>query len=101
VREFAATAYPIHVEPAPHLQGVIEPTTALAYDFVHITNANVSPDIIYSVTKALYESKAELAATFKPLEAFSQGEMAKKDKVVPYHPGAIKFYKEKGMWPPK
>jgi len=73
----------------------------LAYDFVAVTQAGVSDDLIYKVTKALYENKEALVSTFKPLSGFSQDKMAKKGKQIPYHAGAIKFYKEQGLWPPK
>jgi TRAP-type uncharacterized transport system substrate-binding protein len=42
-----------------------------------------------------------LAATFAGLRRFDPKEMAIAYEGLEYHPGAIKFYKEIGQWPPK
>jgi TRAP-type uncharacterized transport system substrate-binding protein len=54
------------------------------------------------VTKALHGGKKAFMASFKPLGFnFSPDKMAKSLPAGEYHPGAIKFYKEVGLWPPK
>ena len=72
-----------------------------AYDVVFFTNAKTPDDVIYKITKAVYENKKDMAAVFPALNRFHPETMAKKYKVLQYHPGAIKFFQEKGMWPPK
>lgn len=93
--------YPMLLKPSRPNYGIAEPTYVAAFDLLFITNKTVSEDVIYKVTKALYNGKKALFASFKPLGAnFHPKKMAKILPAGDYHPGAIKFYKEVGMWPP-
>jgi TRAP transporter TAXI family solute receptor len=94
-------AYVMRVEPEPGIDGVTRPTNVVAFDLVLNTAADVPENVVYRVTKAIYESPAELAATFAPFRLFSPHQMAKPLPDVPMHPGAIRFYQEAGLWPPK
>lgn len=94
--------YPDLVQPSESHYGIVGPTYMLAIDFVLMTNKNVSEDLIYDVCKTLHAGKKALTASFKPLgEDFFPEKMAKPLAAGEYHPGAIKFYKEIGIWPPK
>jgi hypothetical protein len=57
--------------------------------------------VVYKVVKALHGNKKGLLASFKGLGGFKPNRMTKKYAGLQYHPGAIKFYKEVGQWPPK
>jgi uncharacterized protein len=92
-------SYVITVNPAPNLDGITEPTHLVAFDMVLYTSASVPEDVIYRTTKALYENKKELVDTFRPFAIFNPKHMAVPVKDVPYHPGALKFYKEIGIAP--
>ena len=87
-------------KPGPANPGVLAPMHAMAYDGVVIASSKTPDDVVYKFTKAMYENKADMAQTFPVFNLFDQKEMAKKEPF-PYHDGAIKFYKEKGLWPPK
>jgi len=86
--------------PGPDNPGVLGPSYSIAYDMLVVAGAGVSDDVVYRLTKALYENKADLISSLPSFEMFDPKEMAK-PMPVPYHPGAIKFYKEKGIWPGK
>jgi len=45
----------------------------------------------------MYNNKASLKAAFGTIARFKPKAMAIENPV-PYHPGAIKFYKEMGVW---
>jgi len=60
-----------------------------------ITNPSTDAEYVYTVAKVLYESLEKLLHFHK---AASQISLEKAPQVpVPLHPGAIKFYKEKGL----
>ena len=94
--------YALEVKPSPANYGIDEPAYVGAMDFVFLTNKDLSEELIYNITKVMHGGKAEFFKTFKPLGAnFSPELMAKNLPAGEYHPGAIKFYKEAGLWPPK
>jgi TRAP transporter TAXI family solute receptor len=92
-------SYVLTVAPAPGIDGVAQPTKLIAFDMVLNSSTHVSEDIIYRAVKALYESKADLAATFPPFALFAPDKMGKPVQGVENHPGAARFYKEAGIAP--
>ncbi|MPZ56897.1 MAG: TAXI family TRAP transporter solute-binding subunit [Rhizobiales bacterium] len=94
-------SYPTVLNPAPPLDGIIEPTMVMAYDVVLFTNVNVKEDVVYRITKAVHENKTDMAGVFRPMAGFEPNRMATEYDDLRYHPGAIKYFKEIGQWPPK
>jgi uncharacterized protein len=92
-------AYVTLVKPAPNLDGISEPTKLVAFDMAFFTNKKEPDDLVYEVTKTLHDNKAALVAIFKPFGLFQPDHMAKVIKDVPFHPGALKYYKEIGIAP--
>ena len=86
-------------QPRPGLTGVLAPTTMLAFDLAIVAGTHVSDDAAYQVAKTLYEHGAELKKMSPVFGSFNPKDMAKKFSILEYHPGAIKFYKEQGLWP--
>ena len=90
-------SYLLNVKPAPNIEGLKEPTNIVAFDMQFFTNKDVADDIVYTVTKTLHENKGEMVKTFRPMALFDPKRMAKPLKAVPFHPGALKYYKEVGL----
>ena len=63
-----------------------------------ITHANVDEDLVYRLTKLLYENRAEVAEKHPAAKALNPKNVIR-DTGIPFHPGAIKYYKEVGIWP--
>jgi len=57
--------------------------------------ADLPDDLVYGITKALAKNADDLGAVVKDVKGLTVKEMAL-DVGVPYHPGALKFYKEAG-----
>ncbi len=63
-----------------------------------ITHANVPEDVVYNLTKLMYENRSEIVEKHPAGRAINPQNVIK-DTGTPFHPGAIKFYKEAGIWP--
>lgn len=85
------------IEPAPQLTGIKFPSNLMAFDYTLFSGKDVEDDLVYYVVKLMYENVDELRAT-GALWAEFQGETMSKDVGLAYHPGAIRFYKEAGLW---
>ncbi len=68
------------------------------YDMLLVCAASLSEDAGYEIIKALYENTDELAPIHRALKLWTQDVMFSPDPLVPYHPGAVKFFKEQGLW---
>ncbi|MBI2953087.1 MAG: TAXI family TRAP transporter solute-binding subunit [Chloroflexi bacterium] len=60
--------------------------------------ATLSPDAAYEVTKALYENDKDLHPIYVWLKGWQQQTMFDPAPPAPYHEGAVRFWKEKGLW---
>ena len=58
---------------------------------------HVSDDVVYRVTKAMFENKKALVGASPMWRGFSPKGMSKKQSGLEYHSGAIKLFKEKGI----
>lgn len=101
MQKFLPGAYPMVVKPSRRAHGFDKPTNIVGFDFLLLTSIKVSDDVVYKVVKAIHGNKPGLLASFKGLGLFNPGRMSKTYAALQYHPGAIKFYKEVGQWPPK
>jgi len=85
------------VKPSPKLPGVVEPTNVMTYDYTFFASTSTKEDTVYEAVKTLHKSEKQLMATGPIWRGFNGDRMANKVDV-PFHPGAIKFYKEIGIW---
>lgn len=82
---------------AGSMPGVTEDATYIAFPQVVFTHKNVPDDVVYEMTKAMFEGKEVMAATFPPFKAFDPKAMHGDPGAAEFHPGALKFYQENGM----
>ena len=86
------------VNPAPHIAGVDKPSPVQTIDVVLGAGAHVSDEVVVQVAKALRDNKKGLVEGHPNFNAFQEKEMAKPQPSLPYHPAAIKYFKETGLW---
>lgn len=98
-KHFPATAR--RVEPGPGRVGIREPIYLAEYPFYLVGAEQLPEEAAYRIVKVLWEKNAELFPMHARLRAWVKEGYVDEDATIPYHPGAIRFYKEAGAWSPK
>jgi hypothetical protein len=86
------------VNPAPHIAGIDKPSPVQTIDVVIGVGTHVADDVVYQFAKAMRENKKDLAAGHPNFNRFDEKEAGKVQPTLPHHPGAIKYFKEVGIW---
>jgi uncharacterized protein len=92
-------AYPLYARfeiPANSYQGLTNPVKTIAVYSAIVVRNDMPADLVYQMTKTLYEERAVIArghaaGKFITPETFTAG------IAIPFHPGAQKYLKEKGL----
>ncbi len=90
-------SYPA-VTKAGSVTGAVKDVALLNNDIYLVGSKSFSDEAAYTVVKTLWENMSELWAAYPSLKSWQQSRMVSRKAVIPYHPGAIKFFKEKGVW---
>jgi TRAP-type uncharacterized transport system substrate-binding protein len=86
------------VKPAPHIAGIDQPAPVQTIDVVIGVGAHLADDVVVQFVKAMRENKKALAAGHPNFNRFDETEAGKAQPSLPHHPGAIKYFKEAGIW---
>ena len=85
--------------PAATYRGQDEAFFGLNVGSMHIiTGADQDEDLIYEVTRTLWEHRSEVVEKHAAGRAI-QPEVVVRDTGVVFHPGAVRYYQEIGIWP--
>ncbi|MDF0595332.1 TAXI family TRAP transporter solute-binding subunit [Psychromarinibacter halotolerans] len=90
--------YPLEVGPNPAMPEITEPVVVSAYDIFLTTSASLSDEEATNILTALYDAFPQLREDYPPLRGGSQDGLGFSSNTVPYHPAAIAFFKDKGLW---
>jgi TRAP transporter TAXI family solute receptor len=77
---------------------VVEDTCFLAYDTYLVASKAVGDHVVEAVVKAIWERVDELHPVHPLLKEWTRDRFVDPEPTLPYHPGAIRFYKDKGAW---
>ena len=91
--------YPFLVQenlPAGTYEGVDTETICVAVEAALVASTDMSEDAVYELTKTMFENLEELGTSHAKFQLVS-AEKAAENGSVPMHPGAEKFYTEKGV----
>jgi TRAP transporter TAXI family solute receptor len=64
---------------------------------VLVSSDKLSDDMAYKIVKLIFDKKPELVAVHRQATAFELANQKTENSPIPFHPGAIKYYKEHGL----
>jgi len=76
-------------------QGIADDVHTFQSPTILIASSKTPADAIYKVTKAIVEGRADFVHVSKVMQGVTAKDMAQ-DYGLPFHPGAVKYYKEIG-----
>jgi TRAP transporter TAXI family solute receptor len=82
--------------PANTYKGQSEEVSTLAVNAVLIAGNKMKDDVAYNLAKVLFENQAELGSAHAKGKELSP-KYAVQGVSIPFHPGAAKYFKEKGL----
>ncbi|MEX0732931.1 MAG: TAXI family TRAP transporter solute-binding subunit [Aquisalimonadaceae bacterium] len=98
MREAYQYGYRFDQEPGPAFVGFDETIPVMAYDFMLLSSAKISEERVYEITRAMHENADKVTAS-SPLFGKIDLRYMYKDLPVPYHEGALRYYREQGAEP--
>jgi len=96
IRKIGDPAYQPATIPANTYEGQDHDVQTAAIQNFLVTREGVSADVVYKMTKAVYENKDALVAAHSAAKGIDKAN-AVKSLPVPLHPGAEKYFKEIGV----
>ncbi|MBW2064168.1 MAG: TAXI family TRAP transporter solute-binding subunit [Deltaproteobacteria bacterium] len=86
-----------YIYPANYFKGVDYPVLTVDNGIQLICRKDLSDELVYKLTKAILENLDCIASIYAPAKAMSR-EFSATELGNPYHPGAIRYFKEQGLW---
>ena len=89
--------YAKYTYPPNYFKGVDYPVLTVDNGVQLICQKDADEDLIYKLAKTIVENLDCVAKIYAPAKAITP-EFAASELANPFHPGAIKYFKEKGIW---
>ena len=88
----------VEIQPGPAMAGILEPTRVTRMDVYLNSSVHVAADDVYRLVRTYHQHWSELQKSLPAFRSVTAGEVAPVRLVHPYHEGAIRYYKEAGLW---
>ena len=95
-RDHGPLYFPLDIPPGAY-PGVETAVPVVGVANVLVVNKAMPDDLAYGLTRLLFEKQAELAAIHPEARNLSL-QSATKGSPADFHPGAMRYYREKGVW---
>ena len=83
--------------PKATYSGMAKDNKVAAVANILVVNANMPDDQAYKIVKAIFDNKLELVRTHQEFMSISLDNQKAKSTPVDFHPGALKYFKEKNV----
>ena len=85
-------------KPSKQRPFIKQPTEVAAFDAYLNAGTAVSDEDAYTLVKTLYDNWKQLQKDYGPLRGVKANQLAPATNPHPYAAGAVRFYKEAGIW---
>ncbi len=89
--------YIADVIPKETYAGMGKDNQATAVANLLVANENMSDQVVYNIVKTIFDKRPDLIAVHKAAADIKLDSQRPDASPVPWHPGAVKYYKEKGL----
>ena len=80
---------------------IVEDTCVFAFDVYWITHKALPDAVVQAALKALWENTDKLLPLHPNFKEWTRERAVDPSVTLPYHPGAIQFYKQREVWKPE
>jgi TRAP transporter TAXI family solute receptor len=94
----AVPGYYTRIVKAGGAVAVVEDTCTIAYDIYFATHKAASDQLVNALLKPIWDNTEKLQPMHPGFKEWTRERAASSEVTLPYHPAAIKFYREKGVW---
>jgi len=98
IEELIATRpyYAAATVPGGMYNGNPDPVTTFGVKATFVTSASVSDDVVYEIVKAVFDNFDRFKGLHPAFATLSEEEMISTGLSAPLHPGAVRYYQERG-----
>lgn len=96
----AVPGYYTRIVPKGRAAAVVEDTCTIAYDIYFYTHKGASDAVVAAVLKGVWDNVEKLKPVHPVFREWTHERAASAEITIPYHPAAIQFYRDKGVWTP-
>jgi TRAP transporter TAXI family solute receptor len=96
----AVPGYYARIVKAGTATAVVEDTCFIAYDVYLASSARTPDHVVEAMLKAVWENTDKMLPVHPLFREWTHARAVDPDVTIPYHTGAIRFYKERGVWTP-
>jgi len=100
VEKMVAKHGPLYVRdfiPANSYPGQDKPNAVATVQNLLVAHKDMPDQVAYNILKTIFDKKAELIQVHKEAANFDVKHQSKAGGTIPYHPGAVKYFAEKGI----
>jgi len=100
-RDAVVAQYPYYLKttiPAGAYTGVTADVPVVGTSNGLMVSAELPEELVYQITKATFENLERFRGSYPTIADFTL-EVAPQGGLIPYHEGAIRYYRERGVWP--
>lgn len=88
----------ITIEPEAGGVGIPRPIRVSSVPDMLNTGVHMSDDLAYAIVAAIHANFAGLRDELPQLAGMTAAALAPSDNMIPYHPGAVRYLREAGLW---